>query len=117
MEKRKKTGSLDDFLKRYLQDPRDAAAYLNDALSDEDPKIFLSALKDVAKAQKGGLSRVCEQANLSRESLYNTLKKAGPRLENFKALIEALSLRIHIELPQKTKPGRKKKRKTAAATV
>lgn len=117
MEKRKITGSLDDFLSRYLKDPGDAAAYLNDALSDEDPKIFLSALKDVAKAQEGGLSRVCEQANLSRESLYNTLKKAGPRFENFKALIEALGLRIHIGLPLKTKPGRKKKSKTATTMV
>ena len=34
-----------------LQDPELASAYLNEALKDEDPRIFLLALKNVCEAQ------------------------------------------------------------------
>lgn len=35
-----------------LQDEEFAAAYLNEALKDEDPRIFLLALKNIGKAYK-----------------------------------------------------------------
>ncbi len=34
-----------------LQDPEEASLYLNEALKDEDPRIFLLALKNVCEAQ------------------------------------------------------------------
>jgi DNA-binding phage protein len=44
-----------------LQDPELATAYLNEALSDPDPRIFLLALKNVCKAhdnyQENGRSK------------------------------------------------------------
>ncbi len=105
----------DDFIAERLKDPQDAVEYLNMAMEDEDPRVFLLALRHVAKTQAGGISRICKDAKLNRESLYKTLKKAGPRFENFKALIEALGFRITIELPKnKTTKSRKRKRNVAA---
>ncbi len=39
-----------------LQDPDEAQAYLNEALMDEDPRIFLLALKNVHEAQGGEMT-------------------------------------------------------------
>ena len=36
----------------WLQNPKAAEAYLKAALEDEDPKVFLIALKDIADAKK-----------------------------------------------------------------
>jgi DNA-binding phage protein len=42
---------FEDFLNEKLQDSELALEYLNEALMDEDPRIFLVALKDVLVAQ------------------------------------------------------------------
>ena len=82
-------------------------------MEDEDPRVFLLALKHVAKPREGGVAKVCQEANLNRESLYQTLKRTGPRFENLKALIKALGFKLAVELPEgKTK--KKRKSKTAA---
>jgi DNA-binding phage protein len=44
-----------DELIKSLQDPEEAREYLNAALMDEDPRIFLVALKNVVEAQGGEL--------------------------------------------------------------
>jgi len=69
-------------------------------------------LKHVAKAREGGVAKVCREANLNRESLYKTLKKAGPRYENLKALIQALGFKLAVELPE-NKTRKKRKSRTA----
>ena len=43
--------NYDDFLFELLQDPREAEDYLNEALEDEDYRVFLLALKDAAKSK------------------------------------------------------------------
>lgn len=43
------------------------AEYLNAALEDENPDVFLAAIADVAKAR--GMSRLAKDAGLGRESL------------------------------------------------
>jgi DNA-binding phage protein len=40
-------------LAKELKNPTEAAGYLNAALADGDPKVFLLALRDVAEAQGG----------------------------------------------------------------
>lgn len=40
-----------DELIKSLQDPEEAREYLNAALMDEDPRIFLLALRNVVEAQ------------------------------------------------------------------
>jgi DNA-binding phage protein len=42
-----------EHLLEQLQDPEEAAAYLNAALHDEDPYAFLLALRNIAEAQGG----------------------------------------------------------------
>jgi len=45
-----KTKNYKNHLNERLKDPIEAAGYLNAALDDENPHIFLLALKDVADA-------------------------------------------------------------------
>jgi probable addiction module antidote protein len=91
------TKSYRDSLLENLQDPAEAAAYLDAALEDEDSRVFLLALRDVAEAR--GISRVAAEADLNRESLYRMLSEEGnPRLSSLEALLHAFGLRLAIEV-------------------
>ena len=46
-----KTKRYKEHLLKELQDPQEAAAYLDACLTDEDPGVFLLALKDIAEAR------------------------------------------------------------------
>ncbi len=75
------TKSYRDSLLERLRDAKEAAGYLDAALEDEDSRVFLLALRDVAEAR--GISRVAAEANLNRESLYRMLSEEGnPRLSS-----------------------------------
>ncbi len=50
MKKNKRSIKYRDHLLNSLKDPEEAAAYLTVALEDEDPRVFLLALKNVADA-------------------------------------------------------------------
>lgn len=81
-----------------LKDPSEAAAYLSAALEDEDPKVFLLALRDVAEA-RGGMTKLSEATKLNRENLYKMLSEKGnPELHSLEALLHALGLRLAIEV-------------------
>jgi DNA-binding phage protein len=56
------TVSYRDSLPKALGNPADAAHYLNASLEDEDPRIFLMALRHVAEAN-GGIGPLAESAN------------------------------------------------------
>lgn len=92
-----------DHLLAQLQDPEEAAAYLNAALQDEEePYGFLLALRDIAEAQ-GGMSWLAEHSDLNRENLYRTLSTRGnPRFFNLLAVLDAFGLELSIHArPQK----------------
>jgi probable addiction module antidote protein len=92
----KKSNSYKEHLLKRLRDPKEAAAYLNAALEDEDSRVFLVALKDIAEAH-GGLNKVAQEADLNRESLYKTLSpKGNPRLQSLIAILQACHLDISI---------------------
>lgn len=89
------TKSYRDSLLERLRDPAEAAAYLDAALEDEDSRVFLLALRDVAEAR--GISSVAAEANLNRESLYRMLSEEGnPRLSSLDALLHTLGLRLGV---------------------
>lgn len=91
------TKSYRDSLLESLQDPGEAAAYLDAALEGEDSQVFLLALRDVAEAR--GISHVATKADLNRESLYRMLSEEGnPRLSSLEALLHALGLRLAVEV-------------------
>lgn len=79
-----------------LRDPREAEAYLNAALEENDPELFLLALRNIAEAQ-GGVAQLAEKAKLNRESLYKMLSERGnPEFRSLEALLHALGFRLAV---------------------
>lgn len=90
------TKKYKEHLLKSLQDPKEAAAYLDACLEDEDPHVFLLALKDVAKA-RGGMGQLSTKSSLNRQSLYRSLSKTGnPKLGNVCTILASLGLEFHI---------------------
>lgn len=90
------TTSYKEGLHRRLQDPDEAVAYLNAALQDEDQRVFLLALRDVAEAR--GMAWLAEEAGLNRENLYRMLSEQGnPQLSSLNALLRSVGLRLAVE--------------------
>ena len=77
-------------------DPKLARAYLLVAMEDEDPRVFLTALRNVAEAR--GMARIAQAAGVRRESLYRTLSPTGnPRLSTLRAVLKATGLRLSLQ--------------------
>lgn len=90
----------EDFLDERLQDPARAVGYLNACLEDDDPEVFLLALRDVARAQ-GSVGKLVESASLDREHLDRILSENGkPELRSLEALLDALGFRLPITLKE-----------------
>ena len=51
----------------YLDNDEVIAEYLSAAVEDPDPKVFLAALGDAAKAR--GMAQIAREAGLSRETM------------------------------------------------
>ncbi len=78
----------------YLDNETVIVEYLNAALEDENPDVFLQAIADVAKAR--GMSELAKNAGLGRESLYKALSPgAKPRYETIIKLMKALGVELH----------------------
>ncbi|WP_213956475.1 MULTISPECIES: addiction module antidote protein [unclassified Variovorax] len=78
----------------YLDTDEVIAEYINAALEDENPAVFLQAIADVAKAR--GMSRLAKDAGLGRESLYKALAPgAKPRYDTVLRLLRALGVELH----------------------
>jgi probable addiction module antidote protein len=91
-----RTRRYEEVLDEDLQDPAEAAAYLSACLQDEDPEVFLLALRDVARA-RGGVAKLAEMTDLNREHLYRMLSEKGnPELRSLEALLDALGLRLAV---------------------
>jgi len=81
-----------DFIES-LRDAREAEEYLNAALEEDDPELFLLALRNVAEAQRG----VSQLAEFNRESLYKMLSERGnPEFRSIDALLHALGFRLTV---------------------
>lgn len=90
----------EESLLKALQDPNEAAEYLNasleEAIESDDVQLFLLALKDIAKAK--GMSRVAGLAKLNRESMYKMLSRSGnPEFGSLWNLLGSLGLKFTIE--------------------
>ena len=93
-----KTKPYQDELLRALEDPGEAAEYLNAALEEGDAETILLALRNVADAH-GGVAKVAEVAGLNREHLYRMLSRQGnPGLSSLTALLDALELRLAVSV-------------------
>lgn len=80
----------------YLNSPEEIAAYLNEVLEEDDPKLLMLALRNVAEA-KGGISTLAEQTGLNRESLYKSLSgNRNPGIETVNTILHAFNLRLSV---------------------
>lgn len=94
--KTKKSTSYQDYLIKSLKDPKEAAGYLNAALTGGDIKVFLIALQNVVQAW-GGISVLAAKTHKSRTSLYKSLSKNGnPYLKSANELISAMDMHLAI---------------------
>lgn len=92
----KKSRAYQPDLIESLRDSEEAEEYLNAALEEDDPELFLLALRNVAEAQ-GGVAQLAEKAKLNRESLYRMLSDRGnPEFRSLDALLHALGFRLAV---------------------
>jgi len=88
---------FDTYLKEWLKKPENAAAFLNTVIGDENPKLFLLALRNVAKAW-GGISLLADLSDTNKVTLYRSLSKRGnPDFKKITALLDSLGLRLTVE--------------------
>ena len=88
-----KTVKHNDWLYKQLEDPEFASEYLTAAAEDEEPAIFLLALRKVVETR--GMSQVAERAGIPRESLYRALSEKGnPRWYTLAPILRALGVKL-----------------------
>jgi probable addiction module antidote protein len=105
----KKITTYQEDLIEALKDPREAAAYLNEAMEEGDRALFLLALRNVAEAH-GGMASVAEKAKLNRENLYRMLSKKGnPEIRSIVNLLHSMDLRLTVEPKRKAVTTKEKK--------
>lgn len=91
-----KSRSYQSKLIEDLQDPAEAAEYLNAALEEGDKELFLLSLRNVAEAQ-GGISKLAESTKLNRENLYRMLSEKGnPEFYSLNTLLDSMGLHLAV---------------------
>ncbi len=79
----------------FIKTEEDIAHYLNKAYLDEDPRVFLIALGDIAKIK--GIAKVAEAAGLNRKSLYKVFSgKVQPRWNTIQMVMKALGCKLTV---------------------
>lgn len=79
---------------RYLETEEDQSELLSDAFATGDPAYIANALGIVARAR--GMSRVAQEAGVTREALYKALSTEGdPKLTTLLGVLKALGIRLH----------------------
>jgi probable addiction module antidote protein len=97
--------SYEEELLEDLKNPSEAAAYLKVCLEDEDPRVFLIALGQVARAN-GGFSQLSKNTGLNRENLYRTLSpKGNPKIDSVGAVLRSLGMKLSVEAIGSTTSG------------
>ena len=82
-------------LYEYLRNPSDAVEYLNTVFDVGDPSGVLLALYDIAKAYN--MSRIADQIEVHRPSLYKMLTKGGnPSFRNILKVLDAIGIGIRF---------------------
>jgi probable addiction module antidote protein len=97
----------------YLDTEKVIAEYLNAALEDPNPDVFLVAVRDVAKAH--GITQLAKDTGLGRESLYKALAPgAKPRYDTVLKLLQALGVKLQalpsrLDAPKVRSTAKKKR--------
>src|SRR5437867_13294222 len=92
-----KSKNYQDSLIESLKDPNEAAEYLNAALEEGEPEVFLLALRDVVDSY-GGMGKLATFTSLNRENLYRMLStKGNPEFFSLSTVLDALGFRLAVE--------------------
>ncbi len=82
----------------FLDDEEVIAEYLNAALEDENPDVFLVAVGNVAKAR--GMTAIAQNTGLGRESLYKAMSPgAKPRYDTVLKVLHSLGVKVTVSTP------------------
>jgi probable addiction module antidote protein len=77
----------------YLDTPTSVQEYLTAAFERDDPAIIADALGVVARAH--GMTKLAQEAGLSRQALYRSLSAGGrPELSTVVKIMKALGLHL-----------------------
>ncbi|BBD63951.1 hypothetical protein NIES4072_23930 [Nostoc commune NIES-4072] len=92
----RKSTSYHEKLIQDIQDPLEAAAYIEVVLEEGDPKMLSKALKNIIEAQ-GGIDQFSTQV----KELYNQLdqmlsEKGEIEFYNLNSLLDALGLQLAV---------------------
>ena len=72
---------------------KESLKYISAALEDSNPDVFLTAVRDVARAR--GMAQLAKDAGVGRESLYKALTPgAKPRYDTMLKLLHALGVKL-----------------------
>ena len=93
-----KTRSYKNDLLKALTDPVEAKEYLNTALEDENPEVFLLALRDVVEANSttSELERVSDRDR----DLDKISTKENPQLNSVRSILNQIGFKLAIEVNQ-----------------
>lgn len=81
---------------KYLKSEEEIIAYLDAAMSDNDPAHIARALGDVARSE--GMTEISRRTGLGRQALYTALSEQGnPTLETVTSIIASLGLRLSVQ--------------------
>ena len=87
--------SYDDTLTIALQDPIQAAAYIEAVMELDEPATLLVALRHIAKAH--GMAEVARRADVGDKSLFKALSESGnPTLDTVHKVLHAVGLRLSV---------------------
>lgn len=93
----KNTITFEEIIADDLRDDQYVIGYLNSALQDEDPRHFLLALSQVAKARNISMSDIAKQLGVNRRALYYALSQSGnPTWNTLHGLLSALGFNIQL---------------------
>jgi probable addiction module antidote protein len=91
-------------LLKELSNPKLAAAYIEVALEDEDPKFLMVAISDVVEAN-GGVTALAKATKLNRTTLYKTLSgKISPQISTIRTILDALGIKMSFKGATKKAP-------------
>jgi probable addiction module antidote protein len=82
----------------YLTDGETIAAYLTEALENEDARGVVDALGDVVRA-RGGVDHLAAETSLSRDTVLRALSETGtPDFDAVLRVMNALGVRLSASL-------------------
>src|SRR3972149_767380 len=92
-----KSRSYQSNLLEALKDPNEAVEYLNAALEDGEPEVFLLALRDVVDTY-GGMGKLAASTSLNRENLYRMLStKGNPEFFSLSTVLDAIGFGLAVK--------------------